>query len=413
MLNAPTLLSMNKIQTAAFFFLITIVALPATLVKGQSLSSFNLSHQYNPSGPIQLQHRLVKTDRGYKIHFQLRLPAYDSLGSYTLSTFFRSAFADSSGFSEAPHDWATVTDVSTYPLLSGEINIVPTEGQKIMVFHIKRPASQKSFFFDIVLEEENRFVPDEIVPLTSAGGPMLRNYFSVRDSLHLALTGSATIYGFYYAQDFEEAKPPMVIDTLSGGKTMEIDSSFVLTPGVLSATKPGLYLFQTDSSSGSALALRMVPFYYPKFVSVDEVIATIRYISSREEYNRLASSKTRKKALDNFLLDISGSQDRAKRIMQNYFARVADANSLFTGFKEGWKTDAGMVYIIFGPPNVVERNDVGEVWTYANMEDKTDLKFEFIRVKNIFTPGYLTLIRRDDYDRYWFRFVDLWRKGRI
>jgi GWxTD domain-containing protein len=213
--------------------------------------------------------------------------------------------------------------------------------------------------------------------------------------------------------DFEEAKPPMVIDTISGGKTMEIDSSFMMTAGYFSPTKPGLYLFQTDSSSGSALSLRLAPFYYPKFVSIDEIISTLRYISSKEEYNKLVSSKTRKKALDNFLLDISGSQDRAKRIMQNYFTRVAEANLLFTGFKEGWKTDAGMIYIIFGHPDVVERNDVGEVWTYLKMEDKSDLKFEFMRVKNIFTPGYLTLIRKDDYDRYWFRFVDLWRKGRI
>ncbi len=403
---------MNRVQVGLLSLIILLLYVPAR-VNSQALRSLNLSYQYNPAGPIQFQHRLVRgSANNYTVYFELDMPDYDSLSKYQLTTFFRSSYADSADFEETAHEWTAVTNPASYPQLRGSLSINPAAEQNILVFQVKRPSTQKSFFFDIQLSDESRFAPDALLPVKNNGQPLLRPYFNSRDSLTITSADSAVFYGFYYSQDFTEAKPPMVIDT-AANKEMQIDSAFLLNQGRIPEGNTGLYLFQTDSSSGTALALRKVPFYYPRFVSVDEVIAPIRYISSQEEYNKLVSSRTRKKALDNFLLDISGSQDRAKRIMQNYFSRVADANLLFTGFKEGWKTDPGMIYMIFGVPDVVERTDSGEVWTYLKMEDKSDLRFEFVRVKNIFTPGYLTLIRKDDYDRYWFRFVDLWRKGRI
>ncbi len=405
---------MNKVSFASFFFLIGLFCGKPQHTDAQSLSSFNISHQYNPSGPIQFKYRLTKTSTSYKLFFEVELPSYDSLSNYQLTTFYRSSYADSSQYAETEHAWSAITNTSTYPLLKGEFSFQPSENENLLVFQIKRPSTQKSFFFEVPVVDEARFDPDLIMPVKLPGSaPLLQPYFSPRDSLVLVSESAAPLYAFFYDLDFAEAVPPMVVDTLSVAEKIEIDSSFMVEAGRFAASRTGLYLFQTDSSSGSALALRLVPFYYPRFVSIDEVLAPLKYISSKEEYGRLVSSKTRKKALDNFLLDISGGQERAKRIMQNYFARVAEANELFTGFKEGWKTDAGMIYIVFGPPNVVERNDSGEVWTYMNTEDKSDLKFEFVRVKNIFTPGYLSLVRKNDYDRYWFRFVDLWRKGRI
>lgn len=380
--------------------------------QSQSLGSLNLAYQYSPSGPVKFKKRLIRDGGDIKIYFQLELPDYDSLANYQLSTFYRSSYADSSAFQETEYTWGAVSNPSSYPVLNGILTIEPTERQNILVFQVKRPSTQKAFFFDVLLSEESRFAPDALLPLHRSGTPLLNPFFSPRDSLRITSSDSSVFYGFYYSLDFTEATPPMVKDS-PPAKEMEIDSTFLSSVGQIRSTKPGLYLFQTDSSSGSGLALRQVPFYYPRVVSIDEVIGPLRYISSQEEYSKLMSSRTRKKALDNFLLDISGSQGRAKRIMQNYFSRVAEANLMFTGFKEGWKTDPGMIYMIFGAPDVVEKTDAGENWSYLEMEDKSDLKFEFVRVKNIFTPNYLTLIRNEDYDRYWFRFVDLWRKGRI
>jgi GWxTD domain-containing protein len=59
--------------------------------------------------------------------------------------------------------------------------------------------------------------------------------------------------------------------------------------------------------------------------------------------------------------------------MEAYFTRVEYANKTFKHYIEGWRTDMGMVYIIFGPPDNVDRHpfDIDskpyEVWTYYTL----------------------------------------------
>ncbi len=56
--------------------------------------------------------------------------------------------------------------------------------------------------------------------------------------------------------------------------------------------------------------------------------------------------------------------------MEEYFARVDYANEKFKTHREGWKTDMGMVFIIFGVPDNIDRHpfELGdppyEIWDY-------------------------------------------------
>ncbi|HLF13985.1 MAG TPA: GWxTD domain-containing protein [Bacteroidota bacterium] len=60
-------------------------------------------------------------------------------------------------------------------------------------------------------------------------------------------------------------------------------------------------------------------------------------------------------------------------LMEEYYSRVAYANKHFGHYTTGWKTDMGMVYIIFGTPSNVERHPFEidskpyEVWTYYEL----------------------------------------------
>lgn len=60
----------------------------------------------------------------------------------------------------------------------------------------------------------------------------------------------------------------------------------------------------------------------------------------------------------------------ARTSMEEYYNRVAYANKQFTHFFEGWKSDRGMIYILFGPPDNVERYPFNidskpyEIWHY-------------------------------------------------
>ncbi|MBN1350405.1 GWxTD domain-containing protein, partial [candidate division KSB1 bacterium] len=62
--------------------------------------------------------------------------------------------------------------------------------------------------------------------------------------------------------------------------------------------------------------------------------------------------------------------------MEEYFRRVHYANEVFSGFREGWKSDMGMVYIILGHPNDIERHPFEsgskpyQVWYYYDINRK-------------------------------------------
>ncbi|MBI4546903.1 MAG: GWxTD domain-containing protein [Ignavibacteriae bacterium] len=70
--------------------------------------------------------------------------------------------------------------------------------------------------------------------------------------------------------------------------------------------------------------------------------------------------------------DPTQNTDR-NELMEEYYARVAYANKHFGHYIDGWKTDMGMVYIIFGAPSSIERHpfDIDskpyEIWTYYEL----------------------------------------------
>jgi GWxTD domain-containing protein len=63
-------------------------------------------------------------------------------------------------------------------------------------------------------------------------------------------------------------------------------------------------------------------------------------------------------------------------LMEEYYRRVSFATENFGTYNEGWKTDQGMVYILLGPPNDVERfpfeqeTKPYEIWYYYTINRK-------------------------------------------
>jgi GWxTD domain-containing protein len=63
-------------------------------------------------------------------------------------------------------------------------------------------------------------------------------------------------------------------------------------------------------------------------------------------------------------------------LMEEYYSRVEYANKHFGRFTEGWKSDMGMVYIIFGAPSNIDSQPFPidskprEVWTYYELNQQ-------------------------------------------
>ncbi len=110
---------------------------------------------------------------------------------------------------------------------------------------------------------------------------------------------------------------------------------------------------------------------------IDKAISQMVYIATPDELSKLKDSKTNDEKLKNFLefwkkKDPSPNNEE-NEVFDEYFRRVAYANDNFSNYNEGWRTDRGMVYIILGAPNNIDRHPFEydskpyEVWEYYEL----------------------------------------------
>ena len=152
---------------------------------------------------------------------------------------------------------------------------------------------------------------------------------------------------------------------------------------------------------------------YPKITDVNQLIQPIRYISTSSEYKSVTAAINKKKAIDNFWLKLAKNEERAKKLIKEYYSRIESANTYFSSYKEGWKTDRGIIYIVYGNPTTVYKTLDKEVWIYGEENNILSLKFTFIRAKNPQSGNDFRLIRNSDYKTNWYRAVDLWRQAKV
>ena len=118
-----------------------------------------------------------------------------------------------------------------------------------------------------------------------------------------------------------------------------------------------------------------------------------------------------KKAFSDFWINLLKSKTLASKSIQLYYQRVKEANTYFSNHKIGWKTDQGMIYILFGPPEEVERKENEEIWSYGTFEGK--IKFTFAKLPNLFVQHHYQLERKKSLSKHWFNAVQKWRRGNI
>jgi len=215
----------------------------------------------------------------------------------------------------------------------------------------------------------------------------------------------------YYNDNFPASAPAFSEAQARVSRGMSIDSVFTVRRGEkINFSRKGLYLIQNDTSSLEGLAFR-VEEDYPQYSILVNLSGPLVYICTRQEFDRLEASQGNKKAFDRVILSITADIDRARTLMRNYFRRVELANRYFTSYKEGWKTDRGMTYIVFGPPTEVYKFNDREVWSYKTPQ--FDTRFTFSKSSSLFDPDNYVLIREKKYENTWYEVIDLWRNARF
>jgi GWxTD domain-containing protein len=272
------------------------------------------------------------------------------------------------------------------------------------------------FLLPLILDKRKSISSQNFLPLDEAGEAILEDWISWKDKFYIQCRDqdlSRLFISFYHldfpaaAPPFSQSRSPVYENNPEKVFTVEVNGSISDT---MQFAREGYYFFQADTSVNAGLTLFRFHDYYPEVRKPAQLIAPLRYLTSNKEFRQLVNAADIKQAVDSFWVEIAGSEGRAEELIEKYYARVEEANRLFASHKEGWKTDRGMIYIIFGEPKSVFRRSDIETWIYGEQGNRVYLTFDFIRAINPFTGQDYELQRDPSYKAQWYNAILFWRR---
>jgi GWxTD domain-containing protein len=161
---------------------------------------------------------------------------------------------------------------------------------------------------------------------------------------------------------------------------------------------------------------------YPTMKSPDLMIEPLAYLATPDELDSLRVAAKPKLALDNFWIKLGGNVDKARELIRIYYTRVLYTNFYFTSYTEGWRSERGMIYIIYGPPDKVYKTVEGENWGYKKPVVKSSwggrysvkeeyMFFNFKKRANEYSDNDYYIARNETLVTFWDKAVMSWRKG--
>ncbi len=147
----------------------------------------------------------------------------------------------------------------------------------------------------------------------------------------------------------------------------------------------GNYTFQIiDKANKEIVASRDLVYrwdYLPvSLKNLDLAISQLVYVATSKELEYIKSAKTKEEKERRFLKfwkDNDPTPNTPKNeLMIEYYNRIKIANEKYSHYVDGWKTDMGMVFIIYGNPNNIERHPFEsnsrpyEIWEYYDIKKR-------------------------------------------
>jgi GWxTD domain-containing protein len=243
------------------------------------------------------------------------------------------------------------------------------------------------------------------------------NYFTQNELLTIqsGFNQLAKIKIDYIESHFDMAKPPFASNE-EGAEITDLPDS-ILTLSLISGKAyfslfdKGIYSFVMNNKR--IFALNYLEENFLDIFNHAGMVKPLRYICTNNEYEKLLNATDKKQAIEDFWIKMSGSKERARVLIREYYSRLLLANKHFSSYKEGWKTDRGMLSIVMGAPNTISSGNNGETWLYGTSHNMMmSLSFTFYKPSNTIYKNDFRLDRYKLYKDYWYRAVESWRQGR-
>ena len=257
---------------------------------------------------------------------------------------------------------------------------------------------------------------DDYLVFNNGNQLQFSNYFNINDTLVIKNNShQKNLFIKYYNEYFPLAKPPFVVGELKSKEITE-DKAFSLitdtTFFILPIKEMGIYQILENGNTENGMSILAFENDFQKTTYAKDMMTPLQYICSKEEFLQLNEIKNPKIAIDEFWLSkTKGDKTQAKKIIRTFYKRVEDANTFFTCYKAGWKTDRGMIMIIFGTPNIIYQSIDGESWIYGEKNNVFSLNFTFTKMENKFTDNDYQLNRSVYFKNIWNTAQSAWRDG--
>jgi len=129
--------------------------------------------------------------------------------------------------------------------------------------------------------------------------------------------------------------------------------------------------FHASVSRPCIVRIKNIPLI---ITDIDKAIEQLQYIAQGDEISFIRKAETpyekQKRFIEFWSKRNLASKALNNELMEEYYSRVEYANKNFACYMEGWRTDRGMVFIRYGPPQNIDRhpfdsdNKPYEIWYY-------------------------------------------------
>jgi len=305
------------------------------------------------------------------------------------------------------------------PAFFGSIPIPARSGYRYLLRVEARDLQRGSIGLDyLYVDKTNLYGAQNFKVISLASGyPKFMNFFLPGEKFNLRYRDPSvdTVYLDYYRSQSELPRPPV---TASVDYTMDhsADTSFVypLVDSVhFDLVRDGMYFFRVDPEKDEGLTLFNFGGSFPEVKTPTELMEPIFYLATLAEYRDLRRESNRKLAVDDFWLKRGNSVERSRELIRVYYNRVVYSNLYFTSNKEGWKTDRGMIFILFGPPARIRMTGNGERWYYYERRKSKAVEFRFDRKPNVYSYDHMVWARTPESQVLWNEAIRSWRNGRV
>jgi GWxTD domain-containing protein len=371
-------------------------------------SSIDLSYLLNPNADLHLTHKVVSRVHKKWVILEVEIRNDAVLDSLQFSYSFTNKL-------DNPLNNFIEVGLKDYELLKSESKRMyafepTTNNFNFLILRILNNISESNYTYIINLDKYSNF----FVSKTDLTIPFVQAYSNTGSSIKIAnLEGVKSNFGLkFYTTNFSAALPPMA-NLKSKNNFEKADTSYSISSNdTLLTMEEGVYSIFEENNEKTISFFKITNSTYPQLSNISEIIDASVYLFTKKEKDKLDQSSNPKKDYDSFWLENTNSSERAGKMISTYFSRVKISNSIFSTYKEGWKTDMGMIYIIFGAPNKIFRSDGSIKWVYKKTYEMPNLVFDFYLKNENLDTEYFELERNIRYQNTWFRAIDLWRKGR-